>query len=227
MHELVIALVFLTACSSAIAQTSPMSQDLTAVIRNGDIDTARTLIKNGASVQSLDKDGISPLVSAVVVSGTKPGATEIIDLLLNSGANIEQRSPVAPLDAAARFGSLGIVKFLLDKGANANAGANDGRTPLYQALRHWRTEVANMLIQRGADVNAKTEEGWTPLHLAAINGMESTVRLLLANGAAVNARDNQGATPLAWAIGKGPKDIGRSSARPELIEVLVKSGATE
>lgn len=66
----------------------------------------------------------------------------IIELLLESGANLEAKNQEAknqfgysPLYAAACTGELEAVKLLLKKGANMEAVNNRGKTPLYGAFR--------------------------------------------------------------------------------------------
>jgi ankyrin repeat protein len=199
----------------------------------------RVLLRNGVSAKHLDKSGFAPLVRASVAAGLStrgPEALEVIDLLLEFGADIEQAGPVAPLpvaplDAAARSSSARIVAYLLDKGANVNAGEADGRTALYQAVRLGKAQVAEELIRRHATLNAQTAEGWVPLHLAVHNGMESTVRLLVTSGALINVRDREGKTPLAWARGnvpsEWPKEWRGTRATPEILDFLVNSGAVD
>lgn len=206
------------------------SQELSMAIQDSDIETVRSALKAGASVKSQDKADFLPLVSAVMAAGLRRGAPEplrIIDLLIEAGADIELSGPVTPLDAAVRNGPPEVVEYLLKKGANVNAKTRDGRTALFQSVRRGTTLATEVLIRHGANVNAQTEEGWVPLHIAIMNGMDSTVALLLASGANVNARDNEGKTPLSWATGNASKIVRVSRAKSELIEMLVKNGATE
>jgi ankyrin repeat protein len=58
---------------------------------------------------------------------------------------------------------------LVDKGADVNAVAKDGRTPLHFALinMYGYKRISQMLVDKGADVKAVAKDGWTPLHWAA------------------------------------------------------------
>lgn len=97
-----------------------------------------------------------------------------------------------------------LVELLLDHGADVNAEANDGRTPLHEAVHNGRRSgVVELLIARGANVNAATDGGVTPLHHAADSGRNDAATLLLARGANVNARDDWGRTPLHKAALQG------------------------
>jgi ankyrin repeat protein len=99
------------------------------------------------------------------------------------------------LHHAAGFGSLAIVKLLLDKGADANATNRRKSTPLFWAI----PDAAKMrlLIDRGGDVNARTTDGLTPAYVAStMPGGFPILQLLLEKGANPEARTLAGMTPL-------------------------------
>lgn len=106
------------------------------------------------------------------------------------------------LHHAVVFGSLGEVRALLDKGADANAANLDGVTPLVWGVRDYA--IAALLVARGANVNAVTDGGATPL-IAAAGGARSAgvVRLLISHGA--KATEAQGPR-LGGAVGE-PADL--------------------
>ena len=84
---------------------------------------------------------------------------------------------------AALIGETAGIVALIEKGADANASDQDGRTPLMEASFGGHTATVQALIDRGADVNAKDRDGWTALMEAAAKGHTDTVRALLAGGA--------------------------------------------
>jgi ankyrin repeat protein len=90
---------------------------------------------------------------------------------------------------AARNGNLAEVKALLAQGADVNAKANNGVTPLWMAAHNDRLVVVKFLIAKGADVNAQTPDGQTALNTAAFWGHLRVVKTLLAKGAKVRAED--------------------------------------
>jgi len=93
------------------------------------------------------------------------------------------------------------VEFLIAKGADINAGNNDGLTPLHIAATEGKPEIIKILIAKGANVNAKTKEVQnSALHLAAVGGKKEAVEALLAGGAKVNITNRNGLTPLDFAI---------------------------
>ena len=77
------------------------------------------------------------------------------------------------LHAAAERESIASAALLLEHGADANARAEGGWTPLHLALLlgtdRPNLAVAELLLAQGADPAAATDlVGWTPLHLAAL-----------------------------------------------------------
>ena len=111
------------------------------------------------------------------------------------------KAPDISIHEAAYTGNIEAVKQHLAAGADVNAKASRGWTPLHAAATK---EIAKLLIAKGADVNAKDKIGGTPLHLAAHSGLKEIVELLIANGANTNAKIEagkwKGQTSLSLAI---------------------------
>ncbi|XP_052245461.1 tyrosine-protein kinase HTK16-like [Dreissena polymorpha] len=103
-------------------------------------DCADILVRNGANVNCLDKDGSTPLHKCC--SGNKAG---IISILINEGkANVNERNPKSgwsPLHTAAFKGHLECIKILLDFHSPYLPRAYDGTTtPLDLAENYSRQE---------------------------------------------------------------------------------------
>jgi tetratricopeptide (TPR) repeat protein len=90
------------------------------------------------------------------------------------------------------------MKLLIDKGANLEAQATQGFTPLFPAIQRGHLEAVQLLVSRGAQVNARCDCGATALFEAVKWGREDVAQYLLQHGANVNAKVD-GQTALAFA----------------------------
>jgi ankyrin repeat protein len=104
------------------------------------------------------------------------------------------------LIAAARWGQLDMVRFLIGKGADVNVLSNVGWGALHCAALHGYTEIVSELIVHGANVNVYDQDGKNPLMFAAEKGFTDTLSLLIANDADINAQSPAGNTPLIFAV---------------------------
>jgi hypothetical protein len=60
------------------------------------------------------------------------------------------------------------ISFLIEAGADANAGDMDGVTPLHRAVRTRCAEAVRALLAHGADRARKNKSGSTPIRLARL-----------------------------------------------------------
>lgn len=108
--------------------------------RNGNLPMIKSLLQNGADLEKF-KD-------AMLREAAKGGHQAIMQLLLNRGAAINGKSTSfgnTPLHKAARYRQLETVKFLLARGAKADAHNNKGDTPLDSALSLPDHEISALL----------------------------------------------------------------------------------
>jgi ankyrin repeat protein len=100
---------------------------------------------------------------------------EVVRILLDAGAdpNIADNKGMTPL--IANSWNLEIAQMLIAHGANVNARASDGFTPLLNA---GTVELTRLLLEHGADPFAKTEQGKTALDWAKQMGRKDQAALL-------------------------------------------------
>ncbi|MGH7131442.1 MAG: ankyrin repeat domain-containing protein [Phycisphaerales bacterium] len=174
-------------------------------VRGGDTAAARSLAANTPSlVGATDPDcfGATPLIHAV---GT--GDRAMVDLLLELGAEIDQRSDWW----AGSFGVLDnaddeMSAYLLTRGAALTPHAA-ARLGMIDRLRAMLDRDASVVHARGGD-------GQMPLHFART---VEIAELLLSRGADIDARDiDHASTAAQWLCG----------SRPEVAAYLVSRGAT-
>jgi ankyrin repeat protein len=160
-----------------------------------------------------------------------------INALLQRGYGIDERSKCdfgseyTPLHYAAANGSIRAMEFLLERGADINAGAGGGQTPLQAACGLFYTpfrpgegssEAAIYLIKRGADPSLASLSGFAPIHDAAAYGRLDVIKLLLSKGIDINVSNKTIGTPLHYAF---PFAIPRRKHALPTAEFLLKEGA--
>ncbi len=144
------------------------STPLMYAVLYGDADAVRLLLDNGADPNVRNEAGASALMWAV-------DDLEKTRLLLQRGALVNARSEhgrTALSIAASRFGSLAVVRLLLDSGADPSVKSPSYKgplTPLSEAAEVGDEAVVRLLIERGADVKSA---GPFPL-IAALNANDA------------------------------------------------------
>ena len=96
--------------------------------------------------------------------------------------------------AAVKAGDAGVLRTMLDAGADANARDEHGQTALMNAARDGHTEVVRLLVERGADLNHTAKYHLSALMLAVINGRDAIVGILADAGADLVMLESEGVT---------------------------------
>lgn len=157
-----------------------------------------TILKNGDSPLHKVVAGIFPYHTETEISR----ALEVISALIQHGAEIDSLNSDnnTPLVLASNSNKkVPILKYLLKKGANANAHGRNGTTPLLESAASKNLTGLKLLIDSGANIEGANELGATPLIEMANKGNLFLVEYFLKLGANINAKDTFGATPLIWA----------------------------
>jgi ankyrin repeat protein len=124
---------------------------LRAVCAHGTLEELKILHQNGADLSVFFK-GTMPLYDATLIgTASALGNTEIVQYLLENGADPnDSRTPFPPLVGAATNSALAVVQLLLNAGANVNAPDYSGRTALMAAQKNNHQEMIELLLQHGA-----------------------------------------------------------------------------
>ena len=178
-----------------------LQERFVSVARNGEYKELEDLIKEGASINSVNKEGETALTAAI--DGYISIETRMkVELLLDHGADLNRD---------------GEVSFCYGK-----------CSPLHVAVIHtgfsfrnksgWHKpskRILKLLIDKGALVSKKDVRSKMPLHYAAEENNIYAAELLLSNHSKVMSKDNTGKTPLDYA------------ESGEMIQLLKKYGARE
>lgn len=151
----------------------------------------------------------TPLMKAV----DKADIAAIRSIADKNNVNERDKKGGTPVYYAAWYGNAGVVRALIDAGADVNISDNSGRKALMNAAAEGKPEIAKLLLNHGADANARDKNGDTALHYAASLYKDTVVDVLAENGADVNAVNNAGATAmhsLGYAYGPDAERTARS-----------------
>jgi uncharacterized protein len=107
---------------------------------------AAALLANPAlNLEAANAAGETPLMMAAL-----QGRLDWTHKLVERGALVK-RSGWTPLHYAATGPNVAVVAYLLDQGADIDARAPNGNTPLMMAARYGAEDSVKLLVQRGAD----------------------------------------------------------------------------
>lgn len=175
------------------------------------------LLRANADVNSRDQRGITPLMVAA-----RWGFADIINLLIQAGANINAKDRANPVDYGRRTalyhacmtGRVGMVKLLLEHGAEPDCLAQHGYTPLSTVIRiAGNREIVFLLLEHGASPSGPDGCWEPPITAAASNNDVHLVKDLLDRGADPNRMGQSGDLALC------------STVSEECARVLLQLGA--
>lgn len=184
---------------------SKRGKKLFRAVERGSLAELRAVIGEGV-------DLTSPTSKEAIIVAARSGKLDLLRCLVDAGVNLKTRFPCGNLLAyAVGPGNSAIVRYLLERGADANEAEKlMGATPLMQASFSGDDgEVAEALVEAGADVNRPASvrfssnsppvNGVTPLMCAARFAALEIAKTLLKHGADKDAVDALGRNALAYA----------------------------
>lgn len=174
---------------------------------NGDVETIKVLMKNGADIDIQDKyDGNTALHFAA-----NSACAEAVKTLVENGADVNIQDKYGKtaliLFASKYHDNRETINVLTRNGANVNTQDEEGKTALHYAARNGNERTVKALVESGAYVDTQDKNGKTALHYAVDMGNVETVKILVENGIDVNIKNASGWTALDLNFDPEDKEI--------------------
>ncbi len=148
--------------------------ELHEAISANDLQEVKKLLAGGANVHHIGDWGCTPLEHT-----SQLGFLEIVNVLLQAGANPEFGVSTYPLSFAIEIGQLDIVSLLIEAGVNVNQKLENNHTFLMEAAISSNLDIVTFLVEMGANVNVIREDGATALMCAAMTGQLDIFKYLV------------------------------------------------
>ena len=187
--------------------------DLIKACKDGDLDTVKKLIGNGANVNAKNHYGWTALIEA-----SMSGHLKIVQYLVEIGKDkkiyidAKDNDGSTALIWASRDGHPETVKYLLENDADINVKNCSNSTALIEASSIGHLEIVQCIlaeVEKGkkVDINDKDNCGFSALMYALNKGRTDIAECLRKKGADINTRDYNGWTPLMYASKYGYIDV--------------------
>jgi ankyrin repeat protein len=213
-------------------------EEIVAAVETDDVPRATVCLDRHPELRARLNDALPglPFDGTLLLAAVSRQNRSMIDLLLERGADINQRShwwaggfgvldgdhdltdflvqrgATVDIHAAARRGRSDAVKTMLDSDpALARARGGDGQTPLHVAAN---VEVARILLERGADMDARDVDHESTAAQYAIRDRQDVTRYLVTRGCTTDLL-------MAAALGDSDLVLRHLDANPAAIAMTV------
>lgn len=174
----------------------------------GNVEAVKTYIEsNPNSVHEINQWGLTA-IQTVTAWGHR-NHTELIDLLMEKGANINQlsRDGKSVIHFAAESAPMDFIKYLIEKGADIAIIDGDNNSSLYYAILRQNNELIDLLYNETVELPVSGEKGRKLLQGSVSCGHKLIANKLISEGADMNALRGDGGTLLHCAAEGGLLEV--------------------
>ena len=193
------------------------------------------LVRRLLTAHPQDPDAAAGFYDAPLNAALAKGYLDIAQILLDHGAvgDIMGYLDQTGLYIASSRGYAGVVRSLIDRGANLNARCSDGNTnfddfvwwtPLDAAIYNDHPDIALLLLEGGADPETRSSEDQTALGMASSRGQADVVKSLIYYGADLNAKSKY-LLEVGYEAKEAPLFIAIESEHRDIVLLLLEGGA--
>jgi len=169
-------------------------ESIATMYRHKDVTESHP-VQDSGGINARDSEGYTPLIRAI-----RNSKREEAQVLLEHGADVNEPAgePAhdkgwTPLLEASIF-MPGLMKTLVERGANVNATDSGNNIALFWAACSDDQEIIKLMLAKGAKIDMQDSIDQTPLiHAASCAALEN-VKLLLASGANMHLKEYDGKT---------------------------------
>jgi hypothetical protein len=208
---LAVATLLFGSTSMTFSQGAETGRAVLEAAARGDLETLKRLVAAGASLESKNAAGETPLLLAV-----RNDHLATATFLIDSGSNINAQADNkdSPWLLAGALGRTEILRHMIPKGPDFSLRNRFGGNALIPACERAHVDTVKLLLTTRIDVNHVNNLGWTCLLEIVILGdggarHTEVAKLVLAAGADPNIADKDGVSPLAHARRKRQTEIAR------------------
>ncbi|SUI98093.1 Ribulose-5-phosphate 4-epimerase and related epimerases and aldolases [Sphingobacterium spiritivorum] len=205
---LIFSIIFLNACEADMKTetSSQLQTSIVEAVKANQLAEVESLLKNGANVNSKDKNAKSLLLIA-----TQSRYIEMARLLVNNGADVNLQDDIfdSPFLYAGAAGYTELVQLFLENGARFDVYNRYHGTALIPACERGHLDVVKLLSGTPKfPINHINRLGWTALMEAVVLGNGSEVYVEIVNtlvkaGCDINIPDKDNVTALEHAKARG------------------------
>lgn len=201
----------------AETEKNPVLNNFYEICAFGSKKQVSAAIKNGASVNAVDKDGFSPLFYAVL-GNPKKYFDAVIQIRSALKEDNDEKLYSGLKNSPCVKGNLSALTLLIQNGANVQlTDRNKNSAFLYASLFCNNPVILKELIKAGADSSELLYKEPMLTYAAFTNDSPECVRYLADLGKNVDYTNSHGTTPIMWAA--------MYNKNPSVIDALISAGA--